>query len=155
RTLPSAEWLLICLPHAGGGALAYHSWRREFAPDIEVLPALLPGREHRGDEQPVSDTDALVTALAAAAVDRAGRPFAIYGHSMGALLAFELAHALTARGRGPGCLVVSGCDAPHRHAPAHDPDDTDEELTAMLLELGGTAKEIVSNPKLLGAVIRP
>ena len=117
RAAQSAERLLICLPHAGGGALSYLSWRREFAPHVEVLPALLPGRDDRGDEQLVSDIDALVTELAGAAADRVDRPFALYGHSMGALLAFELAHALTDLGKPPVCLVVSGCDAPHRHRP--------------------------------------
>lgn len=153
RGAQPAERLLICLPHAGGGALAYLSWRRELAPHIEVLPALLPGRDDRGDEQPVPDVDALVTDLAAAVADRADRPFALYGHSMGALLAFELAHALTELGRAPVCLVVSGCDAPHRHKPAHGPDETDEELTGVLLELDGTAQEIIGTPELLGAVI--
>lgn len=154
KAAQSAERLLICLPHAGGGALAYLSWRREFAPHVEVLPALFPGRDDRGDEQPVSDIDALVTELAAAVADRADRPFALYGHSMGALLAFELAHAVTELGKAPVCLVVSGCDAPHRHKPAHGPDETDEELTGVLLELGGTDPEIVDYPELLGAVIR-
>ncbi len=154
RAAQPAERLLICLPHAGGGALAYLSWRREFAPYVEVLPALLPGRDDRGDEQPVSDIDTLVTELAAAVADRADRPFALYGHSMGALLAFELAHALKELGETPVCLVVSGCDAPHRHKPAHGPDETDEELTDVLIELGGTAPEIVGCPELLRTVIR-
>jgi surfactin synthase thioesterase subunit len=148
-----AERLLICLPHAGASALAYLAWQRELAPHAEVLPALLPGRDDRGDEQPASDVDALVADLAAAVADRADRPFVLYGHSMGALLAFELAHALTELGRAPGRLVVSGCDAPHRHKPAHGPEETDEELTGVLLELGCTAREIIDSPRLLGAVI--
>jgi medium-chain acyl-[acyl-carrier-protein] hydrolase len=153
RASPSAERLLICLPPAGGGALAYLAWRREFAPQVEVLPALLPGRDDRKDEQPVSDVGALVTDLAAAVAGQAAQPFALYGHSMGALLAFELAHALTELGQVPVCLVVSGCDAPHRHQPAHGPDETDEELTGLLLGLGGTDPEIVGYPELLGAAI--
>lgn len=150
----AARRLLICLPHAGGGALAYLSWRRALAPHVEVLPALLPGRDDRGGERPVSDIGTLVTELAAAVADRADRPFALYGHSMGALLAFELAHALTELGEAPVCLIVSGCDAPHRRKPAHGPDETDEELAAVLLELGGTDPEILGHPVLLGTVIR-
>src|SRR5688572_28408903 len=119
RPDPSAPLRLFCLPYAGGGAAAYRPWVRALAGVAEVVPLLLPGRESRFAEPAADRVDALVPGLvdglapelAADAADP--RPYAVFGHSMGALIAFELCRALRdavgARSSAlPSLLVVSG-----------------------------------------------
>ncbi|MCF7548574.1 thioesterase II family protein [Pseudonocardia sp. WMMC193] len=116
---------LVCLPHAGAGAASFARWPRLFDPPIGVLRAQLPGREDRVTEPPLSRVadavDLLYPEVAALP------PVALYGHSMGAVIAYELARALTADGRPPVHLFVSGRRAPHlrgRHSGVHRlPDD--------------------------------
>jgi glycosyltransferase involved in cell wall biosynthesis len=82
---------LFCFPHAGGGASAFARWERMLPAGVAVCPAQLPGRESRVSEPPLADMGALVQALAEAIQPHLGRPFAFFGHSMGAVVAFELA----------------------------------------------------------------
>ncbi|QSQ25692.1 thioesterase [Pyxidicoccus parkwayensis] len=111
---PQARLRLFCLPHAGGGASLFRTWQAELGPDIEVCPVQLPGRESRLSEPPLRDGRAVVAALADVVARHADRPFALFGHSMGALLAFELTRALRARGLpGPEHLFVASYRAPH------------------------------------------
>jgi medium-chain acyl-[acyl-carrier-protein] hydrolase len=112
RASSAAAVTLLCLPHAGGGAVVYQPWRR-LLPDVAVLPVLLPGREQRLDERPIDDLDALVRLIADVVAARVRPPFALFGHSFGALAAFELARELRRRGGPqPLCLFASGCPAP-------------------------------------------
>ncbi|NUT52800.1 MAG: thioesterase, partial [Saccharothrix sp.] len=98
---------LFCLPHAGAGASAFRRWRDVFPPGVDVQPVQLPGREDRIGEPPATDAHALVEELASALAGAADRPFVLFGHSMGALLAAELARRLP-----PTLLVLSGRAAP-------------------------------------------
>ena len=107
---------LFCLPHAGSGAAAFYRWRRmmdSMDSSIAVCPVLLPGREARISEPCLRSTVAAVGALMEASADLTDRPYAIFGHSMGALLAWCWAVALERAGRpAPQCLIVSGRVAP-------------------------------------------
>lgn len=116
RTLrPDARLRLICLPYAGGGTVDFRSWQEHFPSQIDVCPVILPGRETRLSEPPHRDMKRLVQAL----VDGMGpvfrqAPFALFGHSMGAWVAFELARALRRAGLPePVHLFVSARAAPH------------------------------------------
>lgn len=105
---------LFCLPHAGGGAAGYLSWAGSLGCDVMVCPIQLPGRENRLAEAPIADMSAIATAIVAAIGHGLADPFAIYGHSMGAHVAFELARELRRRDwPAPRCLIVSGARAPH------------------------------------------
>lgn len=109
---------LVCLPHAGSGAAAYLGWAASLGPAIEVLAVQLPGRESRLGEAPVSSMAILVPQLADALAETLhrgdARPYALYGHSMGALVAFDLCCEIRRRGlRLPQQLLVSGARAPH------------------------------------------
>ncbi|WP_242902248.1 type I polyketide synthase [Actinomadura terrae] len=134
---------LLCLPYAGGGASAFHGWA-ELLPDVEVVPVRLPGREARADEPPTVDVDA----LARAALPLTDRPYAVFGHSMGGLLGFELCRRLRRLGAPPPArLFVSGSPVPH--VPLSRPrvaDMPDGELTAWLAELGGAPREVLDDP---------
>jgi medium-chain acyl-[acyl-carrier-protein] hydrolase len=105
---------LFCLPYAGAGSSRYFRWAKESPEEIDVCPILLPGRESRLAEPPYCKMDDLSMALSEALESALDRPFAIFGHSMGALIGFELARQLRADfGANPIHLFVSGYRAPH------------------------------------------
>lgn len=108
---------LFCLPHAGGGASTYRHWQQYFPAEIEVCPIQLPGRESRCAEAPIDDMERLVEPLIHAIGNWLDRPYALFGHSNGALIAFALARQLAAIGNAPRLLVVSASRAPHLPSP--------------------------------------
>jgi surfactin synthase thioesterase subunit/glycosyltransferase involved in cell wall biosynthesis len=125
---PNCSSRLICFPYAGAGTLWCRGWN--------ACPALLPGREARASETPIESMPALIAALEEAFVPVPGKPFVFFGHSMGAGIAFELAHALRRKGRTlPSALVVSSAKAPALRQPL--PEPTDDELLAQVKRLGG------------------
>ncbi|MBK5652717.1 MAG: thioesterase, partial [Rhizobium sp.] len=152
---PQASRLLICFPHAGGGASAFRSWPFLLDDDTDVAIAQYPGREDRFGEPRVEDMDTLLDELlneALAHVER--RPFCLLGHSMGGAVAHELAMRLTSRGARPRRLVVSG-----RQPPSHHPLDstihqsTDSELLAELLRLSPDNEALAQEPELAALLL--
>ncbi|WP_240513034.1 thioesterase II family protein [Streptomyces griseoruber] len=111
---PDARLRLYCLPWAGAGAGAYRSWAEWFPPSVEVVPVALPGRERRLGEPPLRTVEAVADALVPVLADHIDRPYAVFGHSMGALVGYESVCRLTEAGRPPVRLVASGSRAPHR-----------------------------------------
>ncbi|WP_306323272.1 MULTISPECIES: thioesterase II family protein [unclassified Streptomyces] len=146
---------LFCLPHTGGGASVYRHWALRLSPDIEVVSVRLPGRESRLRERPYDRLSELVPALVDAVAGQLDRPHAWFGHSMGALVAFEVCRELARRGLPqPVRLLVAGRRAPHlpsRSRPVHAAPA--EELLAHLAELNGTPDELMGRPKVLAAVL--
>ena len=118
---PAAGVRLYCLPYAGGGTRIFDAWPAALGPGVEVCPILLPGREDRIGEEPIGRRADLVPLLADALAPGMTRPFALYGHSMGGLVAFELARLLAERGGAlPVRLYLSGCGpAPIPRARQH------------------------------------
>ncbi|MFF4387875.1 thioesterase II family protein [Streptomyces sp. NPDC001552] len=147
---------LLCLPHAGGAATAYRTWPHALTPYARAVPVQLPGREDRFGEPLVRSAAVLAAqladAVAAHPVTRDG--CALFGHSMGALLAFELAHELIARGRPPVHVFVSAYRAPQlprRTRDVHLLDDAG--LCGFLAELEGTQPELLEHPGLLEVLL--
>jgi surfactin synthase thioesterase subunit len=142
---------LFCFPSAGKGAAGYTTWRSLFPEIIEVLPAKLPGRETRFHEEPVTRFPELLEQLAAHIEPLLDTPFAFFGHSLGALVAFELTRFL--RGQGqllPRLLMVSARAAPHLRLPApicHLPKD--QFLNAIQARYGSFDPEIKNHPEIL------
>jgi surfactin synthase thioesterase subunit len=141
---------LFCFAHAGGGAGFFRLWGGALAPEIDVRPVQLPGREWRLDEPPYRRIDALVEPLRAALEPHLDRPYAMFGHSMGALVAFEVARRLGDGVRpGPSCLIVSA-----RRAPQLVGDDRqlyrlpDDQFIAEVARLGGLPHEVLAEPEL-------
>jgi surfactin synthase thioesterase subunit/glycosyltransferase involved in cell wall biosynthesis len=148
--VPEGALRLVAFPHAGGGASAFHAWRGALGANVAVCPVRLPGRESRMQETPIEDMRELVEALAEAIEPYLDAPFAFYGHSMGAVVAFELARVLT--GRGPAVLFAAGARAPQfrlGHVPPPAPGE--EEFLAELRRLNALPPEVVEHPELLRA----
>ena len=121
REVPHARLRLFCFPFGGGGASIFASWPQGMPAGIEVCPVQPPGRENRLREAPVTHMPQLVTLLVEALVPLLDRPFALFGHSIGALMAFELARQLRRQGlRSPEWLFCSGHPSPDlpRRRPA-------------------------------------
>lgn len=148
-TSPSLD--LLCLPHAGGSAVMYHPWRRPFAETARVVPVELPGHGVRRGEEVVSDLDDLVRHLALR-MSSVGpsRRYVLFGHSFGALVAFELARVLAFRTTPPIALVVSGRNAPsvaHPAAPLHQL--ADRELVEGVRSLDGLPEQLLAHQDVL------
>ena len=145
-----ANTRLFCLPHAGSGAATFYRWKRDLT-EIDVCPVLLPGREMRLAERSMEDASVLVDALIEAIAPHLDVTFAIFGHSMGALLAYELAKRLEQRGSGePVCLFVSGREAAHLpfgHRELHLLED-DAFASALAERYGGAPQELLADAEL-------
>lgn len=147
---PSAALRLFCFPYAGGTASTYRAWPRFADPGIEIIPVLLPGREARISERPFRRTGALVDAVFNGLRPHLQPPFAFFGHSMGSLLAFELAQRSRETGSAqPCCLFVSGRPAPEVDCltePWHELPD--REFLARLAQNNPSLNEVIEHPEL-------
>jgi surfactin synthase thioesterase subunit/glycosyltransferase involved in cell wall biosynthesis len=147
---------LFWFPHAGGGAAAAPNFTLQGA---SVCPVRLPGRESRMAEAPFESMGPLVEALAAAIEPYLDRPFAFFGHSMGAGVSFELARLLRRRGLPlPGMLIASAARAPQLRrgrvgTTGGVRDRTTEELLDDLRRLGGSPAQVLDNPELMRALL--
>ena len=136
---------LFCFPHAGGGAAAYRPWVGKLGPEIEVVPVHLPGREARIAEPAHQSMDALAERTLDELAPSMDRPYAFFGHSMGASLAWEIA-----RRSSPLGLIASARRAPHLPTQRKRLSDLpDAEFAAALGEFGGTSREVLENPELV------
>lgn len=146
---------LFCLPHSGASAMVYARWRRLLPAWIEVRPVELPGRGRRFDEPFATDLRSLARQLAAEIVPATAQPYALFGHSLGALLALEMAHALGEQGAPMPCaLLASGTEAPTRRDDAELRGLlSDDQLIARLRSLGGTAPAVLEDAELLALTL--
>jgi medium-chain acyl-[acyl-carrier-protein] hydrolase len=117
RQNPHADLRLFCFPYAGGGASIFHTWPQYLPSNIEVCTIQLPGRENRFRESPFTAVSALVSDLCENIVPYLEKPFALFGHSMGAIVSFEFARELRRHHMPiPLFLYVSACHAPQLNA---------------------------------------
>lgn len=160
--IPDGETVLYCLSHAGGSASAYRSWTGRLG-DIAVAPIQLPGRETRMRETPYTRMAPLVDELADAVLEqqRDRGAYAIYGHSFGALVGFELVREVRRRGgMAPIHLIVSGCNAPDALGLRDDGEPpvsemSDDEVVSMLRRIGGTPEQILTDRTVLRLILPP
>ena len=146
---------LLCFPYAGGTASLFHSWQAHFPADIQICPVELPARAGRiNDTMPLSVAE-LVERFLEEAAPYFDRPFSLFGHSLGSLIAFELARVLkTRRMPSPVRLFASACHAPQvfrRPRPIHHLADSD--FVQALREIDGTPDEILAHQELLGVLL--
>lgn len=154
RRLPEASSRLFCFPHAGGSATTFRHWAGFFQPTVEVCVVHRSvGKDHLRDA-PLTRIGPAVEAVCAALVQWSDKPFAFFGHSIGALIAFEVARRLAVlSGPGPSHLFVSACCAPSM--PNTGPARyklTECDLIEYLRQLGGTPDEVFENDELLSCL---
>jgi medium-chain acyl-[acyl-carrier-protein] hydrolase len=152
RPAGGAVLRLFCFPYAGGTSVAYRGWSARLPPSIDVCPVQLPGRGARFRERAFDRLPDLLAAAMEGLRPHPDRPFAFFGHSMGALVAFELARDLRRRGGPmPIALFVSAHEAPHRPSPLPPVTHlSDDELVAeMRRRYDGIPEEVLAEPELL------
>ena len=142
---------LFCFPYAGGGASIFTAWPEWLPITIEVIAVQLPGRGRRISEEPYTSLSDLVGELVQVLLPSLEKPFAFFGHSMGALLAFESARVLRSMdGPTPAHLTVSGAGAPQ--VPDPDPpihDLPDREFLKEIKQLNGTPIELFDSKEMV------
>lgn len=145
---------LVCLPHAGAGASGYRAWGRALPPEVELCPVQLPGRETRLRERPYDRGEPLAAELAGVVAELVAPPYALFGHSLGALVAFQLARRLRALGAPPPVhLFVSGRHAPQVPSGLRELRELSlPALSAELAALGGTPAAVLADQDLLASI---
>ena len=155
---PDAAVRLFCFPHAGGAAASYVSWSRALEnQSIEVVAAQLPGRSGAAGDAPSDDLDLIVDTFADAIAPMIDRPHAFFGHSLGALVAFELARRLRdRRAAAPIHLFVSGAFAPQLpadSAPLRFIEGETAFLEAVAAKYGGVPRIVLEQADLRASVV--
>jgi surfactin synthase thioesterase subunit len=151
----SAPIRLLCLPHAGGGASTFRRWGEALA-GVDVWAVQFPGHGARFRERPLTLVSEMVAELTDALRSDLDTPFALFGHSMGALVAFELAREMRRRGwPAPVLLFISGCAALHHSVEgtpiSHLPD---AEFVSEIRRLyDGIPDEVLAAPEFLAMVL--
>lgn len=154
ESAPEAILCLFCFPYAGGSATVFSGWSEGLPATIEVRPIQLPGRGARLMEHPINRTPELVEAVAEALIPHLDKPFAFFGHSMGAIIIFELARYLRAEcNTEPLHLFVSGSLAPQIRLPKSPTYKlSDAAFVEKLRQLNGTPPEILEHYELMRLV---
>lgn len=152
---PQSRSRLFCFPYAGGGAAIFQDWAQALPPDMEVCAAMLLGRSSRMREPPLTRRSTVVEHLVQAFTFYFDKPFAIFGHSVGALIGFDLARRLRREaGVEPNHMFVSGCHAPH--LPDADPPPynlPDDEFIEYLRRLNGTPRAMLEHQELMALMM--
>ena len=152
---PNAALRLFCFPYAGGGTVTYRAWVHSLPDTIELALVVLPGRETRLSEPPFRQAAPLVHALSSALQPHLGKKFAFFGHSMGAIVCFELSrHLRRFSGVSPSHLFVSGRAAPQvpdRSTPTYNLPEP--QLIQEIRRLNGTAEELLDKPEFTNLIL--
>ncbi|XP_062900213.1 S-acyl fatty acid synthase thioesterase, medium chain isoform X2 [Mobula hypostoma] len=151
---PEALFRLICFPWAGGGSISYAQWGKHFNNSIEVYSIRLPGRETRSKEPFMQNIQQLIDEIATILLPSLKeKPFAFFGHSLGAYLSFATAEYIKRKhSLEPVHLFVSGASAPHSAARSSGQKKSelpDDEFLKWMTSIGGTPSEILTNKDIL------
>jgi surfactin synthase thioesterase subunit len=154
RKVPKPKTRLLCFPYAGGSASSFVHWQQRFAADVEVRAVQLPGRQDRFRERPITQGKAIVDHVEAALADLSAANTVLFGHSLGGLLAFELARRLQAFGTPPVGLVVGAAPAPasvRSGTPLHSLSDA--EFLEAIHARYGTPWSVLGNADLMALAL--
>ena len=153
RPAAGATGRLVCLPHAGGSASYFFSVSTALSPGVDVVAIQYPGRQERRAEQPISDMAVLADRIHDVLRRQPEMPLTLFGHSMGAIVGFEVTRRLEADGHGPVRLFASGRRAPsaHRDENVHRRDDAG--ILAEVRRLNGTVSSVLDDDEMMRAVL--
>jgi medium-chain acyl-[acyl-carrier-protein] hydrolase len=158
KQIPEDSMALVCFPYAGGNPYMFLDWRGRLGPQVEVIGIQLPGRGARLQERPYHSVTEIADETVRALAALQGRPFVFYGHSLGALIAFEVTRRLRALGkREPSHLFVGGARPPHM-GPILPHLHTLEQasfLDSVQARYGGIPAAILREPELLDLFLPP
>lgn len=153
---PAVRHRLFCFPYAGAGAGVFREWPGRLPPRIEVCVPCLPGRDALVDEPPLASMAALVQSIARDIMGWLDLPYSLFGHSMGAFVAFDLAHELSRLGRPPAHLFVAAQRGPQLPYPARPifalPDDP--FLAGVLARYDRIPKPVLEQKDLMAVLSR-
>ena len=149
----TARTRLVCFPHAGGAANFYFPLSAALTPAVDVLAVQYPGRQDRYTDPCVESIDELADRIFDALRGQDDAPTAFFGHSMGAIVAFEVARRLQGAGRPPALLIASGRRAPSRYRPGGVHRLDDGAMVAELRQLGGTDAQVLDDEELLPIIL--
>ncbi len=153
RPARNATARLVCLPHAGGSASSFLPVAAALSPGVDVVAMQYPGRQDRRGEQPLTDMTTLADSICEVLLGQPELPVTLFGHSLGAIVGFEVVRRLEAAGHYPVSLFASG-----RRAPSTARDETvhlrdDAGILAEVRRLNGTASSVLSNDELMRAAL--
>ena len=156
RPNSKAQLRLFCFPYAGGAASIFRTWAVQSPSAIEVCPVQLPGRGNQFNHPPFTQLTPLIQTLLPALLTEFDRPFAFFGHSMGALISFEVARQLRQQNcpQQPLQLFVSGCRAPQLRLidqPLHQLPEP--ELMQALRRYNGTPEALLQDPEMMALML--
>lgn len=141
---------LFCLPHAGGGASLYRPWARFFSPGVYLSAALLAGREGRFNEPCATNIEDITAPLVSdILLQKITVPIVIFGHSMGAILAYDIAKRLESEGINVAALCVSGRLPPHIVYGGNMHTLNDNDFLQNLRRLGGIHDVLLEEPEIM------
>lgn len=152
RSTVEAGTRVVLFPHAGGSASFFAPWHGTLTSSVDLLVVQYPGHEDRIREAPAESLVGLADAVAEVMRPLADRPLVLFGHSMGAALAYEVVRRLESRGL-PVRLFASGSHAPHRRRRGHLHLLDNTELTTELRRLGGTATAVLDDADIRDVVL--
>lgn len=146
---------LVCFPHAGGAATFFHPLSVLLGPDVEVVAVQYPGRQERRREAPAQDIGTLADSVSGLLPALGDGPFAFFGHSMGAIVAYETALRLQEHDpdRSPVALFCSGRRAPNTFRDEHAHLLSDDGLVDHVTELGGPSAEVLRDEEMRGMLL--
>jgi len=150
-----AKFRLICLPHSGGVASLYQHLNTYLPAQIELCSVQLPGRETRYGENFVLSIDTLTDQLSEACQELIDRPFALFGHSLGALIGFELLKKLRTHSLSPHMFFISACNPPHKLVGLSTIHQLSDEDFMKKVRSWGDAipKKVLENPELMNIIL--
>lgn len=148
---------IVGIAHCGAGASLFRGWARRLPPVFDLWAVQLPGREERAAEPCETSMTTVVDALLDGLERMPAFRTILFGHSLGALVGFELAKRLERAGHAPAALVVSACAAPQlqaaRRRPLHGLDD--EAFLGAVGDYGGLPDALLADPGMRAAILRP